>query len=148
MYFHLNDFNLKNFRDEIISLFRDNNPLFNYDFMLKNTYYIYIFAPSGEVIGKLAFELLSTDDKEDLIEDFYLDLVPDLDIYLKGLEVLEPIEYPNYIGLYISLFSEDKLNSKDLILKKDNCLSNGLISFKKEYINSIRRRPLFSLPNK
>jgi len=142
MYFHVNDFNLKNFKDEIINLFKNNNPIFSYDFIPKYTYYIHIFTPSGEVIAKLAFELLSIEDKEDLIEDFYLDLLPDLDIYLRGLEVLEPIEYPSYIGLYISLLSEDKIYPNNLMLKKDNCLSNGLISFKKEYIDSIKRRPL------
>lgn len=148
MYFHINDFNLNNFRDEIISLFKNNDPIYNYDFQVNNTYYIHIFTPSGEVISKLTFELLSINDEEDIIEDFYFNLFPDLDVYLKGLEVLEPIEYPNYIGLYISLYSEDKLNPEDLLSNKDNCLSNSFISLKKDYINSLKKRPLFSLPNK
>jgi hypothetical protein len=147
MYFHLHDFNLKNFKDEIISLFKNNDPLYKYDFQLNSVYYIHLFLPSGEIIGNLPFKLLSIDDNEDLIEDFYLDLLPDMDIYLRGLEVLEDIEYPYYIGLYINIKPEDKINPEDLLQYKDKCLSDEHRFFKKEYINRITKIPLYLLPH-
>lgn len=139
MYFHLYDFNLKNFRDEIISLYKNDDPLYIYDFQTNSTYHLHLFLPSGEVISKLPFKLLSAEDKEDLLESIYLDLLPDMDVYLRGLEVLEYFEYPSYIGLYISSMPEDRIKPKDLVEHKDKYLNNNLMLYKKEYINNTRK---------
>ena len=145
MYFHLADFNLFTFKEEILSLFRNDDPLYKYDFQLNSLYYIHLFLPDGEIIGNLPFKLLSLNDKEDIIEDFYLDLLPHMGVYLKGQEVLEDIEYPYYIGLYINIKPEDKINPKDLLVCKDKHLSDKNIFYKKEYVNKITKIPLYLL---
>jgi hypothetical protein len=145
MYFHINDFNLRNFREEIVSLFQNDDPIYNYDFQVYSIYYIHLFLPSGEIISRLPFRLFSLKDNEDIIEDIYLSLLPDVDIYLTGLEVIEYIEYSSYIGLYISKHPEEAIKPKDLIEYKDKYLSNRLMLYKKEYINNLKNTSGFTI---
>ena len=147
MYFHINDFNLRNFREEIIYSFRNDDPIYNYGFQVNSIYYMHLFLLSGEIISRLPFKLFSVEDNEDLIEDIYFSLLPDVDIYLTGLEVLENIEYPNYIGLYISKRPEEVINPKDIVEYKDKYLSNSLMLYKKEYINHLKKTPLIFFNN-
>lgn len=82
MYFHLNDFNLKNFKEEVISLFKNDDSTYKYNFQVKSIYYMHLFLPSGEIIVTLPFKLLIIEDKENLLEDLYKDLFP----YIKQAE--------------------------------------------------------------
>jgi hypothetical protein len=142
-YAHVNDFNLTFFKREIISLFKKDDPLYIYDFQLNHVYYIHLFLPSGKIIGKLPFKLLSLEDKEDVIEDIYLYLYPFIDEYLKSVQYgdlymnLAPYkfiflldlfyipqyfqftEFPSYVGLYISLQEECKIDTKNLSWSKN-----------------------------
>jgi hypothetical protein len=142
-YTHVNDLNLAFFKKEITSPFKNNDPLYNYDFQLNYVYYIHLFLPSGKIIGKLPFKLLSLEDKEDVIEDIYIHLYPFIDKYLKSVQYgdlymnlapYKPIfllelfylshyfkftEFPSYIGLYISLQEEYNINTKDLTSNRD-----------------------------
>lgn len=142
-YAYVNDLKLAYFKKEIISLFKNDDPLSNYDFQLNNIYYIHLFLPNGKIIGKLPFKLLSLEDKEDVIKEIYIQLYPFIYEYLKSVQHgelymnLAPykfiflfdlfydsqyfkfIEFPSYIGLYISVQEEYEINIKNLSLNKD-----------------------------
>jgi hypothetical protein len=142
-YVHVNDLNLAFFKKEIINIFRNDDSLYNYNFKLNNLYYIHLFLPSGKIIGKLPFKLLSLEDKEDIIEDIYIYLYPFINDYLRNVQYgnlymnLAPynylflldlfylsqyfkfIEFPSYIGLYISTQEEYEINTKDLSSTKN-----------------------------
>ena len=90
LYFYLiklniKDFNLINFKQEILLLFSNENPLYYFDITI--TYNIYIFGPEGNILCKLPFKLYSLGDKEDVIEDAYNMLLESLKDYLSSLEV-------------------------------------------------------------
>lgn len=121
-YFYLADFSLLNFKEEVFSLFKNDLQSTDlYNFHLKTTYYMHLFLPSGEIISKLPFELLTTDDKEDLLEDYYLHFLPHIDNYYKNIEVNGETFY---MGLYISSILEDKLDPKALLLEKEVYFNN------------------------
>lgn len=71
MYFHVNDINLGNFKKEVVSVFKNNDPIYKYDFQINSTYYLHLFHPNGLIIKKLPFKLLSVEDNEDIIEDLF-----------------------------------------------------------------------------
>jgi hypothetical protein len=120
MYFHVGDFSLSTFKEEIISLFNNKDPLYNFHTDVK--YYIHLFEGSnGKIIDKVPFILYSVVDHEDLIEDYYNELLPKMDTYYSSFK---DIEYPPYIGLYISLKNEDILNPNYLLEQKEICLNN------------------------
>ena|SRR5271154_746054 len=142
-YAHVKDLNLTFFKREIISLFKNDEPLSNYDFQLNHVYYIHLFLPSGKIIGKLPFKLLSLEDKEGVIENISIYLYPFIDEYLKSVQYgdlymnLAPYkfiflldlfyipqhfqftEFPPYIGLYISLQEECEIDTKNLSWSKN-----------------------------
>ncbi len=132
MYFHINNINLFNFKNEIISLYENKNLLYN--FHTNYLYYIHLFEPSGIIICNSPFNLLSLNDKEDIIEDYYNKLISYIDVYLRNLK---DFEYPSYIGLYISLYRENKINPSNLIEQKQICINN---------INKMNLHLLFPMP--
>jgi len=136
MYFHIYDLSLSNFRDEIISIFKNNDPIYKYDFQVSSIYYLHLFQPNGFIIGKLPLKLLSTEDNEDTIEDLFLDLLPCVNKYLKSLEEQEIIEFPSYIGIYVSAYAESRIDPKELALIKDKGLDSNLRAYKNFYINN------------
>lgn len=121
VYFHLFDFNLKNFKEEVISPFRNDDPKYKYNFQLNTAYYMHLFLPNGDIINTLPFLLLSVNDKEDILEDLYRNLLPILDKYFSYLEYND---VTNYMGLYISSVKENKLNPKTLFLQREIYLEN------------------------
>ena len=137
MYFHINDLNLGNFKEEITSIFLNNDPIYEYDFQINSLYFLHLFQPSGLIIDKLPFELLSVEDYEDTIEDLFLDLLPSVDKYLKYLEEQEFPEYPSYVGIYVSAKPEDKIDPKELALVKDKQLNEDLRAYKNFYIDNV-----------
>jgi|SRR5277367_722347 len=120
LYFHLGDFDFITFKGEVLSLFNDKYSLYNFHTDVK--YYIHLFEPSnGKIIGKVPFILYSLVDHEDLLEDYYNEILPYMDVYFSSFE---DFEYPPYIGLYISSKKEDKINPKSLFEEKEICLNN------------------------
>jgi hypothetical protein len=61
------------------------------------------------------------DDNEDLIEDYYNKMIPYLQTYLS---TIEDFKYLSYIGIYISLYNEEKINPNNLFEYRENCLNN------------------------
>jgi hypothetical protein len=123
-YFHIYSFNLGNFKEEVLFAFNNNDPVYKYDFQIDKKYYLHLFQANGIIINKIPFILLSLNDDEDIIEDLFLDLLPSIDKYLKSLEEKEIPVFPSYIGIYISIYSEDKINPKELAFIKDKYLNN------------------------
>lgn len=121
VYFHLLDFNLKNFKEEIISLFKNDDPKYKYNFHLNTTYYMHLFLPNGDIINTLPFILFSINDKEDVLEDLYRNLLPTID---KHFSYLEYDDVTCYMGLYISSVKENKLSPKSLFLQREMYLEN------------------------
>lgn len=124
LYFYLADFTFPSFKKEVISLFKNDlqsTDLYKYNFFLKTTYYMHLFLPNGEIINKLPFELKTIDDKENLLKDYYKNLLSYIDIYYKNKAVKKRT---SYIGLYISSRPEDNLNPQFLILERERYLSN------------------------
>lgn len=118
MYFHWEDFNLFNFKTEIISIFTNKNPkyLYKYDFHLDCVYYIHLFeSNNNKIICKLPFKLFSLNDNEDIIEDYYNKLLPSIDTYFSKRS---DYKYPSYVGLYISRYNEEIINPKKLLEHK------------------------------
>jgi hypothetical protein len=142
VYFHINDFNLINFREEIISIYKNNDPIYDYDFQVNSLYYLHLFQPNGLIIGRLPIKLLSVKDYEDVIEDLFLDLLPYIDKYLKRLETQEFPEFPSYIGMYVSALPEDTINPKELVLIKDKQLNGNLRAYKNFYINNVLNKKI------
>jgi hypothetical protein len=137
IYLHINDLNLANVKDEIISIFRNDDPIYKYDFQVNSIYYLHLFQPNGIIIGRLPLKLLSVEDYEDNIEDLFLDLLPCVDKYLESLETQKFPECPSYIGVYISALPENIIDPKELVLFKDKRLDANLRAFKNFYINNI-----------
>src|ERR1700694_2831112 len=134
IYFHLKDFSLNNFKNEIIGLFNYNlqsTDSYIYNFYLKSTYYIHLFSPNGVVKCRLSFELLSIDDKEGIIEGIYTHLIPyfinykeELANSLDKVTIEEEKEESSYMGIYISSTKENNINPKDLLLQREVYLRN------------------------
>jgi len=137
MYFHVNDINLGNFKKEVVSVFKNNDPIYKYDFQINSTYYLHLFHPNGLIIKKLPFKLLSVEDNEDIIEDLFWDLFPYIDKHLKNLEEQQFPEFPSYLGIYINVLPEYKINPKELASIKDNHLNDNLVAYHNFYINNI-----------
>jgi hypothetical protein len=137
MYFHINDINLGYFKKEITSIFRNDNPLYKYDFQLDHLYYIHLFQPNGFIIGSLSFKLLNIEDNEDIIGDLFLDILPLIGKYLKDLDEKELLEFSYYIGLCVNKQPENKIKPKELAFIKDKHLNDNLVIYHNFYINNI-----------
>jgi len=85
-YFHIRNFDLTFFKEEILLIFGNKHPLYRCNFHVNTVYIIHLFLPNGRIIGKVPFKLLSVKDDEDLIEDIYFDLYVYLDKYLKSIQ--------------------------------------------------------------
>src|ERR1700739_3773572 len=109
MYFRLEDFILNNFKNEILMLFNNEDPL--YYFNISNNYNIYLFDIKHKILCKLPFKLHSLNDQEDIIEDSYNLIIDVLNNYLSSYS---GSEYPLYIGLYISTCNVKELDIESL----------------------------------
>jgi hypothetical protein len=137
MYFHINYLNLGNFKEEILSIFQNTDPIYEYDFQINCLYHLHLFQPNGCIIIKLPLVILSIEDNEDIVEDIFLDLFPYMNKYLKSLEEQEFPEFPSYIGIYVSALPEEKIAPKKLALIKDEYLNDCLRVYKNFYIKNV-----------
>jgi hypothetical protein len=117
--FYIKDFILENFKDEVLGLFSNKDPL--YYFNISYNYNIYLFEPDGKVLCKLPFKLYSIHDKEDIIEDSYNMIFECLSEYLAKFS---EGDYPLYIGLYIGMINTSELDILSLWFQRDRCINN------------------------
>lgn len=123
MLYHLDDFTIKNYRDEILILFNNEDPL--YYFIINIKYNIYMCLTNGIILYKLPFILHSLNDKDDVINDGYNSLKLSLDTYLSKLC---NDNYPLMIGIFISSDNiyelYDKLDIKAIKSHMGKCINN------------------------
>ena len=119
MNFYLKDFILSHFKNEILMLFNNEDPLYYFD--KSNNYNIYLLDSKGKILCKLPFKLYSLNDKEDIIEDVYNMIIDALQNYLSSF-VYD--EYPSNIVLYISICDVNALDIESLWLHINKCKDN------------------------
>ncbi len=110
IFFCLEDLHLEEFHMHIKPLY--NNKV--YAFEIGVTYYIHGFDATGKVFSKIPFKLISLDDKEETIGDYYDSLLKDIDKYLDehSYDSYEARKMP--IGIYISIDNVDKVKYEEL----------------------------------